>query len=241
VTSAFLFSGITCFIILILWLIFAKNKPEGAPDMPVVPVLRYLDKAIRSRAIWLAGICALLVMGCMMTFTGFLPKVLQDTRNISEVQASLYGSLPNFGGIIGSFFGPLICRRLGVMKPYLIAVSLLGAVITFWSWQLPIGSAMFVALILAGAFQSAILPLILSLPMLMPEIGPMYAGSAGGIITTLQVLGGVVVPTYVITLLAGSNSVLLFGLAALCTALIMVPVIFLPELGAKALASRNKA
>jgi NNP family nitrate/nitrite transporter-like MFS transporter len=239
-TSAFIFSGIACFVILILWLIFARNKPEGAPDVPIVPVLRYLDKAARSRAIWLAGLCALCVMGSMMTFTGFLPKVLQDVRKISDGQASFYGSLPNLGGIFGSFLGPLICRRMGVMKPYLIAVSLLGGVITFWSWQLPIGSATFIALMLAGALQSAILPLILSIPMLLPEIGPMYAGSAGGIVTTLQVLGGVVVPTFVITRIAGSDPAILFGLAALCTALIVVPALFLPELGSKALAARAK-
>jgi NNP family nitrate/nitrite transporter-like MFS transporter len=152
--------------------------------------------------------------------------------------AGFWGSLPNLGGIFGSFLGPLICKRLGVMKPYLIVVSMLGAIVTFWSWQLPIGPASFVLLMLAGCLQSAILPLILSLPVLLPEIGPTYAGSAGGIITTLQVLGGIVLPTYVITRLAGSDTTILFGLAALCTALVAVPVLFLPELGSKALAAR---
>jgi hypothetical protein len=82
------------------------------------------------------------------------------------------------------------------------------------------------------------MPLIASMPMLLPEIGPVYAGSAGGIITTLQVVGAVVVPTFVITKLAGSNANVLFGLAALCFVLIIVPVLFLPELGSKALAAR---
>jgi NNP family nitrate/nitrite transporter-like MFS transporter len=63
-----------------------------------------------------------------------------------------------------------------------------------------------------------------------------YAGSAGGIISTLQVLGGVALP--IITPLAGSNPTVLFSLAALCFALILIPALFLPELGSKALASR---
>ena len=74
--------------------------------------------------------------------------------------------------------------------------------------------------------------------MLLPEIGPVYAGSAGGIITTLQVIGAVVVPTFIVTPLAGSNAKVLFGMAALCLALIIVPVLFLPELGTRALAAR---
>ena len=238
--SAFIFSGLVCLAILILWLVLAKNKPEGAPDLPSLPVTRYIGKAARSRAIWMSGVCAFFVMGSMMTFTGFLPNVLGDMPGISRRLAGFWGSLPNLGGIFGSFLGPLICRKLGVMKPYLVVVSLLGAAVTFWSWQMPIGPASFISLMLAGCLQSAILPLILSLPVLLPEIGPAYAGSAGGIITTLQVLGGIVVPTYVITRLAGSNSTILFGLAALCCALIIVPALFLPELGSKALASRAK-
>jgi len=69
----------------------------------------------------------------------------------------------------------------------------------------------------------------------------MYAGSAGGIITTLQVFGGVVVPSYVITRIAGSSSTMLFGLTAICCGLIVLPALFLPELGSKALAARAKA
>lgn len=236
--GAFIFSGIVCFIILILWLVFAKNKPEGVPDRPSLPVMRYLGKAARSRAIWMTGICAFFIMGAMMTFQSFLPDVLKDFRSISPEKAGLYGSMGTLGGVFGSFFGPLICARIGIMKPYLLVVGLLGAAATLWSWQLPIGPAIIGSLLLAGFLQSAILPLLFPVPVLLPEIGPEYAGSAGGIITTLQVLGAVVVPTFVITKLAGSHSSLLFGLAAICFALTVIPAFFLPELGSKALASR---
>jgi nitrate/nitrite transporter NarK len=237
-TSAFLFSGAACFVILILWMVFAQNKPEGAPDMPVMPVIKYLGKAAQSRAIWVAGVASFFVMGGMMTFTSFLPEVLRNFRGLSPEQAGLYGSLGTLGGIFGSFLGPVICNRIGVMKPYLIVMSLLGAAGMFWSWQMPTGPAIIVALLVAGFLQSAVLPLFLSLPMLLPEIGPVYAGSAGGIITTLQVLGAVVVPTFIITPIAGLNGTVLFGLAAICCALILVPSLFLPELGTKALALR---
>ena len=235
--SAFIFSGIACFIILILWLVFARSKPEGAPDVPSLPVIRYLGKASRSRSIWLAGLCAFFIMGAMMTFTGFLPKVLQDLRGIDAKSAAVYGSLANLGGVFGSFLGPVICNRIGTMKPYLVVVSMLGAAGTFWSWHLPIGPAIVVTLISAGFLQSAILPLMFSFPMLLTEIGPVYAGSAGGIISTLQVLGGIAVPA-IAPLLAGSNATVLFGVAALCFVLIIVPAVFLPELGSKALAAR---
>jgi NNP family nitrate/nitrite transporter-like MFS transporter len=124
------------------------------------------------------------------------------------------------------------------MKPYLIIVGILGAAGTFWCWQLPIGPFMVIAMIVAGFLQSALIPMFLSLPMLLPEIGPRYAGSAGGIISTLQVIGAVVLPTFVITPLAGPNATILFGLEAICLALIAIPVLFLPELGSRVLAAR---
>ncbi len=237
--SAFIFSGIACLVILILWLIFAKNKPAGAPDLPVLPVTRYLGEAARSRSIWLAGVCALFVMGAMMAFTGFLPELMRNLRSIDPKPAAFYGSLPNLGGIFGSFLGPLICKRMGVMKPYLVIISLLGAAGAFWAWQLPVGLPIIIGLILAGFLMSAILPLMLSLPMLLPEIGRMYAGSAGGIITTLQVLGGIAIPSFVITRLTSPDSAAFFSLTAVCYALIIVPALLLPELGSRALASRE--
>jgi nitrate/nitrite transporter NarK len=235
--SAFIFSGVLCLIILILWLVFAKNKPEGVPELPMLPAIQYLGKAARSRSVWLAGVGMFFVMGCSMTFTSFLPNVLHDMRGIDPVRAGFYGSVSTLGGVFGSFFGPVICKRMGYMKPYLVLIALLGAAGTFWSWQLPIGAVIIVAMIIAGFLQNALAPLFLSLPMLLPEIGPRYAGSAGGIISTLQVIGAVVIPTFIVTPLAGTNATILFGLAAVCLALISIPALFLPELGSKALAA----
>jgi NNP family nitrate/nitrite transporter-like MFS transporter len=235
--SAFIFSGVLCLVILILWLILAKNKPGAASDLPILPATQYLGKAARSSGVWLAGVCIFFVMGSMMTFTGFLPNVLHSLRGVDPVKAGIYGSLVAFGGIFGSFLGPVICNRIGVMKPYLVIVSLLGAAAVFWSWQLPVGPAIVVGLIMTGFLQSAISPPLFSLPILLPEIGPVHAGSAGGIIATFLALGAVLVPTLVITPLAGPNVPILYGLAALCFALIIIPALFLPELGSRALAA----
>jgi len=239
--SAFIFSGILCLVILIIWLILAKNKPQGALDPPVLPVTQYLGRATRSKGVWLAGICLFFIMGSGMTFVDFLPNVLHTARGIDPVKAGFYGSLATLGGVFGCFLGPLICNRMGIMKTYLVMVGLLGAAATYWSWQMPIGPAIVAGLLITGFVASAATPLMFSLPMLLPEIGPVYAGSAGGIISTLHVLGAVVIPTFVITPLAGSDPKVLFGLAALFFLLVIMPILFLPEVGSKALAAMKKA
>jgi len=236
--AAFIFSGVLSLVVLVLWLLFAKNKPPEAPAQPTLPVYQYLAKAAHSTSTWLAGLCMFLILGGAMTFTSFLPNALHSLRGISPVQAGVYASMATLGGALGSLLGPIICGRIGIMKPYLAIVCVLGGIGAFWSWQVPVGAAIVAALIVSGFLQTAMSPTILSLPVLLPEIGPMYAGSAGGIIATLQVLGAVVVPTFVITRLAGTNLTMLFGLAAVCLALTSIPILFLPELGSKALATR---
>lgn len=74
----------------------------------------------------------------------------------------------------------------------------------------------------------------MAFPMLLPEIGPAYAETAGGMIATLQLLGAFIIPAFIITPLAGTNFSMLFGLSSLFYALLGVVSLFLPELGAKA-------
>jgi serine/threonine protein kinase len=52
--------------------------------------------------------------------------------------------------------------------------------------------------------------------------------------------GVVRVPTFVVTPLAGADVSILFGLADLSFALIIIPAFFLPEPGARALAARGR-
>ena len=56
--------------------------------------------------------------------------------------------------------------------------------------------------------------------------------------TTLRVPGAVVVLTFIITPLTGSNAVVLFGLAGLCLALTHMPVLLPPESGTRAFPAR---
>ena len=60
----------------------------------------------------------------------------------------------------------------------------------------------------------------MSFPALLPEIGPECAGSATGIISTLELIGAVVIPTYIITPIAGQNFSLYFILAGSCMVII---------------------
>jgi NNP family nitrate/nitrite transporter-like MFS transporter len=170
-------------------------------------------------------------MGNSMAFSGFLSNALHEAKGISPVNAGFLASLVTFGSIVGSIIGPILSGRIGRIKGFLLPVTVVGAVAGYAAWAVPQGSGMSVLLAVFGVLSGMCAPLLMSFPMLLPEIGPVYAGSAGGIIGTLQVIGAVCIPSFILTPLAGQNYNLFFALGSMCFLLVGVVTLLLPELG----------
>jgi NNP family nitrate/nitrite transporter-like MFS transporter len=232
---AFISSAAALGFFLVIWMIFIREKPEGAPDVPSMPVTKYLGQAAKSRNVWILGLGLVLFMGFQMTFASFLPSALTSAKGIDAVQAGLIASLFTFGGLAGNIFGPILSARIGVVKPVGICLAVLGGVFTFVAWSSGIVAVMAVGFILGGFCVGACVPMLMSYPPLLPEVGPLCAGSAGGIVSTLQMAGAFIVPTYIITPISNGNFNTMFLMASICGALIAMVVICLPELGRKAL------
>lgn len=75
------------------------------------------------------------------------------------------------------------------------------------------------------------IPIFMSAPILLEGIGTKYAGSAAGVISTLQLLGAVLIPTYILTPIAGANLGLLFTLASVCMVIMFAAGFIIPEFG----------
>jgi len=231
--SAFIAAGILIFAIWILWLLLIKAKPEGAPELPVMPMANYMSVAAKSKNVWLVGIALMFFMGSSMAFSGFLPNALHDQRGMSPVTAGFMASLITFGTIIGSLIGPIISDKLGRIKYFIVPVAVIGATAGYLSWVSP-QSNMPALFFVFGLLAGMPTPMLMAFPMLLPEIGPVYAGSAGGIIGTLQVVGAVFIPALVIAPIAGQNYTIFFTLGSLCFLALGIVTLFLPELGTKA-------
>jgi len=230
--SAFVTAGFMMIAVWVIWMAFVKVRPQGAPEFPVLPVLRYIGVAARSKRVWLVGIALMFVMAANMTFSGFLPNALHGAKGIDPVTAGFMASLFSIGTIFGSIFIPLLADILGKMKPFIGPVAFLGGITMYLSWIAPQGTNM-ILFVIVGILIGGCLPILLSFPMLLPEIGPVYAGTAGGLIATLQLLGAVFIPSFILAPLAGQNYNLLFILSSICLLIMGVAAIFLPELGSK--------
>ena len=79
------------------------------------------------------------------------------------------------------------------------------------------------ALFLAGFFVGGNMPLLMAVPIKLPDVGPKLAGTAGGLVATVELLGAVILPSYVLIPAAGGNLGVAFVLAGVC---MLVPCAF---------------
>ncbi|MTI48452.1 MAG: MFS transporter [Firmicutes bacterium] len=232
INSAYAVAGILSIISMILWIVFIKSEPKSTPVGEDKSVIEDIRKVTSSKSIWIGGFGLILVMGCTMVINGFLPRALSDVRGIDTVTAGLLSSMVMLGILISSILSPIISQRVSSFRLYLMVIGILGSVGVFYAWKVN-GIMIWPAMILTGFFIGAAIPIFMSFPMLLKEIGRVYAGTAGGLLATMQLLGAIIIPTYIVTPLAGENYNLAFGLAAVCMLIMCILVIFLPNLKAK--------
>ena len=173
-----------------------------------------LKVAIKSRNVWLLGIVVALAMAATMCITTFLPQVLQTIHGYDPASAGALTSLFTFGNLAGTIVTPIVIMKLRRFKPVVIVMALVAALGTFFAWQLSSQIAMGVALFITGFAMNGIIAATVAQPILLPEIGPTYAGTAGGIVATLQLSGAVIIPSYIVVPLVGANYPVLYAIAA---------------------------
>jgi Nitrate/nitrite transporter len=231
-SSAYLFAGVVVLVFGLLWVVLVKNTPKGVAAQPVMPVTSYLGTVVRNKNIWMVSFGMMFLMGAQMAYAGFLPTGLISVHGSSPASAGLMASLFTLGALLGSIAIPALSDRLGFIKPVIIAAAIMGMITMYGGWFFQ-GSISGGLLVIGGFMLGACAPLLMAFPALLPDVSPVYAGSAGGVICTMQMMGGFVIPSLIIAPLAGSNFNMIFALACLCCGLIAVIGLFLPELGTK--------
>ena len=138
---------------------------------------------------------------------------MTSQKGFSESVAGTFGTVLMIGSIFGSILVPAFMPKLKNPGIALLILTLLVAGSTVCMVQLPtIG--IYIASFFNGCLRSGIIAVIMSFPIMFKEIGPKYAGTAGGVISTLELVGAVLIPTYIVIPIAGGNMTMYFYLAA---------------------------
>ncbi len=218
--GAFRFAALFAIVVFLLWLFLcAEKKAEAgsAPEEVRAPFVESFKAVLPNKRVWL---CALGCLSLSMGVLGcgiFMPQALMS-RGLGEQEAAWYGMAITVGNMATSFITPVIIRRFGTtvkrVRNMMAIYSLFASVLAFVAWRLPVGPLLLVGLFVTGFLAMGFVPLFQSMPVYLKGVGSRYAGTATGLVLTVQLLGTVVGPSYIAAPIAGDNYVLLFGILA---------------------------
>jgi len=234
IRSAYITAAVIAVIAAVCWIVLVKEKgTTGAAAPQSQPVLEGLKVIIRNRNVWLTGVNLMCLLGASVALSAFLPIALQSERGMTATAAGGLSSIIMYGNLAGTILGPMICQKIGSLKMHLIICAVLAGLGSAFAWLAPAGFLLMAALFLTGFFTSAAIPVLISVPIQLKDVGPTYAGVAGGFISTIQLLGAVILPTYVMAPIAAGNYHILFLLAGACMIIMVLAVLGMPELAKK--------
>ena len=159
-----------------------------------------------------------------------LPPVL-GARGVSDpgvMVATMTGT-----SVFATILGGYVSDRIGKRKLVLI-VCVLGLAVTMPAALALEGWAVYGVMVLAGLFFGPIIPIALTIPVELPEIGTRYAGSALGFVFMIGNIGSILGPITLGYLIDTTGSPLTsFTVAAICLMLAVLPLSMVRETGTK--------
>lgn len=221
IEMVFWIAAIASIAVTVGWLLFARETyftDESAPAEESIPLKESILASLKSKNIWLTGLSLMLMLGGSMITTNFQVTALTTLKGYSETYAGSFGTALMIGAILGSIFIPPVV--LGSKRaPLLLLLS--GLLAALGMIAIPLGSAIliYIGSFANGFLRSGIISVMMALPVMFPEIGPKYAGTAGGLAVTMELIGAVIIPTYIIVPLGGGNLITYFMLGASCIAI----------------------
>jgi NNP family nitrate/nitrite transporter-like MFS transporter len=222
---AFIIALLISLVTSLLWIILMK-EPYVNEEKEKVSIIECLKVVTKNRAVWCVAVCLMFVMGGNVIISTFLPSAL-SSRGIDTVSAGLISMIVTIGYLVGSIVAPIIAAKFKDTRRFIALLGGIAVILTIFAWMLPQGILLSLGLFALGIAIGGLIPILMSIPICLPDIGAKYAGTAGGFVCTIQLFGAVVLPTYVITPLA-SNMLMMFALAGISVAFVCVLCIFLP-------------
>ena len=231
VSTAFLYGGIVFAVLTVLWLLLIKERKADMPEGTEVPKVNIGD-VLKSRNTWIAAIAAAFYMGVNISISALMSPGLV-ARGVSDGAAGFTIIIFSLVALIGSIVMPGIIAGQKNTKVICASCAVAAAVTLVLAWKADSGAMRNIMIALTGISLGGLLPTIMSVPAMLPEIGPAKMGAAGGLISTVMMAGAFLLPSYVITPIAGGINDTTFLIAAGCAVILAVLFLILPNTSTK--------
>ncbi len=219
--AAFGLSAVLLSISCVLWFLLVVDSPNH--ETPRRENIRTsLTVSIRCGTVWLVALITGLSLAAKTAYLSFLPQVLSS--HFDAAQANLMASFVSIGGIIGCAFGPMIWTAFKRVKPAMLAITIITAVLMATSVTTVSPSALLFFFI--GILASVMGPLVEAIPCYIPALKG-SVGSAGGIIGSVSLAMTYLIPLVISALSSESFTFIAVAMAvcfaAACPLILMLP------------------
>lgn len=196
--------GMVVFAVALVWWLLARDvRPTERKE--TASVTRVFIDLIKIRNVQLVLAVGFLSMVANHGMSDWLPRLL-ETGGLPPAVAGFAASIPDLVGLPFALFGPRMVppRFRGRMVAIMSVVGVVALVIVATSSGVPL----LVGLTMLGTIHWAAGPLLMLVLMDMPEIGPRYMGSVGGMYFCVSEIGGFVGPFMMGAMVDGTGSFL---------------------------------
>lgn len=214
INEAFIVAAILGILITIIWWIgiFLFKEEDIEEDKEVEEVK---EKKGVNKGVLLVGLCIMINMGVIITFNTFLPIALEGENLFSKSQIGISAAMISLGNLVGAVLGPIIYSKLKSIKKFLIIFGTLGGILSIFTWRLYPVALLIIGIFITGLVLGSMMPIYFSAPIYLKGVSKNSISSASGLITTLQLIGAVAIPTYIISPIVKGNFNLMFLIAGL--------------------------
>jgi nitrate/nitrite transporter NarK len=185
------FYGVLAVMLCIPW-IFTRPAPSTAgqatPALETIPMRQALAHVFKLKNVWLLGATLMFVGGAMQALNGYLPLYLRG-QGWNGMYAD--GGLALFHLMSMLFVLPvaLLSDRLKSRKTLLLGMTVI-AILGVSLLSFANGPLVYVAIIMMGMVRDASMALIFAMVIETKGVGPLYAGSATGLVLLFLNFGG---------------------------------------------------
>jgi cyanate permease len=217
--------GMVMAIVAVLWMIFVRDRITLSMEADIGQVIR----VGKDRQLMRLTVIQTLQFGGYIVMLGVLPRALTES-GLSPARVGIAVAL--WLGVVGvaNLIGPWFSDLKGLRRPFVIFGSVLAGAGIITMALLPTGASTWLLIIIAigsGSFG----PLLFTIPVEIPSIGPEKAGAATGFMFTVGQIGTFLLSTVIgATMDMGGLTAALIFLAFIHFA-ILIPVKGLLETG----------
>lgn len=185
----FVIYGIFILSVALLWWLVARDVPASG-ETKKLSINQLLLNLIRVRNIRIILACGLLSFSIIHGFSNWLPKLL-ETRGMTPAMAGYGAAIPLVASLPSIVLIPRLVpahfRSLSVSLLTLLAAAAIMMIATSFG-------PLLIGLLLFGVTVPTLSPMCMLILMDLPEVGPEYMGSIGGIYFTIAEIGGFLGP-----------------------------------------------